>query len=307
MKALAFDIGGTKIAAAAVSTDGQLLHQSKIPTPASNWPDAKKALLQLAKTFLDRHPDIKACGIASAGPLHAASGRLLNPTNIHWGDLKITEELERELKIPVLLENDAAAAVIGEHWLGEFKKSEALVMITLGTGLGVGVMVDHNLVRGGRGLHPEGGHLMLSPGDPEAPCGCGNFGCGEAYLAGSHFIKKAQKAFADPTLSAQKLMEKAKVQDPLALQLYEGYSLRLAQFIFNYLVLAYPYHVVLGGSFAQSSVHFLPQTWKNLERFLGHRPRAWLPQISVSQLHNAGLLGAAHLAFKQIDPTFHSV
>ena len=117
MKVLALDIGGTKIAAAAVNSQGQFLKEAKIPTFTANWPEAKTQILEMAKSFLSEHPDIKACGIASAGPLHAPSGRLLNPTNINWGEVELTKELEKELKIPVLLENDAAAAVLGEHWL----------------------------------------------------------------------------------------------------------------------------------------------------------------------------------------------
>ncbi|MEZ0393261.1 MAG: ROK family protein [Pseudobdellovibrionaceae bacterium] len=301
MKVLSFDIGGTKIAAAVIGEQGQFFSEKKIATPIQSWPEARQALVELGKGILAEHPEIKACGISSAGPLHAASGRLLFPTNMMaWGEVDLTRELQTEFGIPVQLENDAAAAVIGEHWLGEFKNSSSLLMITLGTGLGVGLMVDHELSRGGRGFHPEGGHLLLQLGDDSALCACGNFGCAEAYLAGSHFLRRARLRFQDPGLTPETLIEKAKTQDPLAMELFENYSLRLAQFIFNYMMLSYPYAVVLGGSFAQSSAYFLPRTFSHLDRFLEKRPSDWMPKISVSQLNNAGLLGAAKLAFKQL-------
>lgn len=304
MNVLALDIGGTKIAAGIVDQSGRFLKQTKIPTPAASWKDAKTEIVKLCKDLLAEFPDVKACGISSAGPLHAPSGRILNPTNMSWGEVDITKELEAELKISVLLENDAAAAVIGEHWLGQFKGSPSLVMLTLGTGLGFGVMLEHQSLRGGRGLHPEGGHLILDINDPTAVCGCGAYGCAEAYLAGSHFLKRARQAFAQPEMKIEEFLEQAEHKHPQAIELFENYSLRLAQMVHNCMILFYPYQVILGGSFAKASRFFLPRTYEHLDRMMIKRPTEWRPEIAVTQLSNAGILGAAKLALKLHDPNF---
>lgn len=300
-KVLCFDIGGTKIAAAAVTEQGEILLEKKIPTPTHSWQAAREALISLGKEILTAHPDINACGISSAGPLHAASGMILNPTNMKWGQVSISKELASEFQIPVFLENDAAAAVIAEHWMGEHKNTESLLMLTLGTGMGVGAVVNHQYVHGGRGFHPETSHIILDVNEKDILCGCGNFGCAESFLGGSYFLKRVQAVYQNPAMTIEDFLKTAAARDPRALKLYDSYSLRLAQFIYNHVMLTYPYVVVLGGSVAQSAESFLPKTQEYLEKYLAQKPRDWIPQISVSKLFNAGLLGAAKIALTRLD------
>src|SRR5690606_33995027 len=116
-------------------------------------------------------------------------GELLNPTNLttqgqKWGVVPLTKQVGRRLKLKVKLESDAAAAVLAEHWVGAGRRIKNLVVVTLGTGVGLGVMANGEIVRSGRNLHTEGGHIMLHPEDKIYPCGCGNYGCAEAFLSG---------------------------------------------------------------------------------------------------------------------------
>jgi glucokinase len=271
---IGIDLGGTKIAAAVVGEDGRLRGARREPTRLGTWPELREQLATLCRELQAGHGSVQGIGIGSAGPLHAPSGTLLDPTNFGWkGPLKVklTAELSRVLRIPVALENDAAAAVLAESWKGGGGKD--CVVITLGTGVGVGVVCGGKLVRGARGLHPEGGHVLLRPGDLSAPCGCGLYGCAEAFLSGKNFAKRAATLLHEPGLTG------AQLQDLV--------------------VLYYPQRVILTGSFAAAHPHFLPLARKILEDLLARRLKTipLLPELRISRLsENAGVLGAAFVA-----------
>ncbi len=242
---------------------------------------------------------IRAVGIASAGPLHAPSGFLLDPTNFGWSSplkVPIARELSRALKLPVRLENDAAAAALAEHWRGGAGKNCAI--ITLGTGLGLGVIANGQLVRGGRELHAEAGHILLQPGDRSALCGCGNYGCAEAYLSGMNFAKRASKRMGKK-LSGKELAALARSGNSSAKKLFAEYSTHLAHYLHDLVVLYYPELVVLTGSFAASHALFLPSAKAQLRTLIRRRLRTLplLPEIRISALGNqAGVLGGACIA-----------
>lgn len=297
MHVIGIDLGGTKIAAGLVSKEGKVLRELKVPTDlAAGWPGLRKQLAAVVKELAVKK--VKAVGIGSAGPLHAPGGKLLDPTNFGWDGAKIslTSELSKTLKLPVHLENDAAATVLAERWKGG--AGHDCVVLTLGTGLGMGVICDGRLVRGGRGLHPEGGHILLRAGDPSAPCGCGNFGCAEAYLAGKKFDERAEKK----TGTRRKGTEWAALAvsgDPVAREMFEEYSLLLAQYLQNLVVLYYPKTVVFTGSFAGAHEAFLPRARQELEALLKRRLRTipLLPKLRPSKLgHKSGILGGAYVA-----------
>lgn len=301
MKVIAIDLGGTKVAAAVVDQKGKLLTETKLPTALNGgWPTLRKQLVDLCRELRKAHPGVKAVGIGSAGPLDAPEGLLLDPTNFGWVSplkVNIVRELKRSLRLPVHLENDAAAAILAEHWKGGAKKN-ALVL-TLGTGLGVGVVTEGKLVRGGRGLHPESGHLLLRAGDETAPCGCGNLGCAEAYLSGSNFARRAGRALNAPGISAKEVTERAVNGDRAAIALFQEYAELMAELVHNFVVLYYPETVVLTGSFAAAAPLFLDDVKKKLRVLLARRLKTLpiYPEIRVSRLQNrAGILGAAYVA-----------
>lgn len=300
MNVIGIDLGGTKVAAAVVTPKGKILKEIVSPTDlGAGWPGLKKQLVATCRELISLHGKVKAVGIGSAGPLHAPSGKLLDPTNFGWpaAVVPISRQLETALKIPVRLENDAAAAVLAEHWKGGGGKN--CVELTLGTGLGVGVMINGKLLRGSRGLHPEAGHLLLRPGDKTAVCGCGLSGCSEAYLSGVNFGKRAGLALNRPGISAKEVAELAQKNDPAALSLFAEYSDLLAAYMQNMVVLFYPERIILTGSFAYASPHFLAATESKLQKLLARRLLTLpiMPKLSLSRLgNNAGVLGAAYIA-----------
>ena len=302
---LAYDIGGTKVAVGAVDSRGKVLEELRVPIEIERGKTAVlKQLAELGRQILSHHRGIRRAGIASAGPLDPEKGILLDPTNYagpegSWGAVPITGVLGRKLSIPFRLENDAAAAILAEHWVGAARGYDNAMILTLGTGLGTGVVVNGKLVRAGRGLHPEAGHVILNFSDSTAPCGCGNQGCAEAYLSGRNFARRARVRFGDAQLTAKDIADRARRRDPRALAAFHEYAHIMAIAIHNYAVLYSPEIVVFTGSFADAADLFIPETRRHLKTLLQRRRigKDLLPKLAVSSLHNqAGLIGGAYVA-----------
>jgi glucokinase len=241
--------------------------------------------------------------------LDVDKGLLLDPTNYvtdgkGWGVVPITRLLSKGLKRPVLLENDAAAAILAESWLGTAKRVKNSMILTLGTGVGVGVISNGKLERSGRGLHPEGGHLIIGAGDTSAPCGCGNYGCIEAYLSGHGFTQRVRTKLRDSSLTSEQIADRARAGQAEYRAFFVEYARLLAVSLHNYIRLYAPEVVALTGSFAKTADLFLSETEKQLIPLL-QRLRVgvdMMPKLTVSTLDNrAGLLGAAHVALFRRD------
>lgn len=309
-KVLSYDLGGTKIAVGVVASDGEILHQKRV---AIRVQDGKNAVLnqltQFGLEILAEFPEISRVGIASAGPLDPKKGLLLDPTNLKssegtWGVVPLTDILSTQLQRPVLLENDAAAAALAEMWLGAAQGYQNSMVLTLGTGLGTGIICNGELLRAGRFLHPEAGHLSINAFDTSAPCGCGNIGCAEAYLSARNFALRTEKRSG--LFSARGIEPDAKTLKELALQgneqarvAFAEYAQMLAIAIHSYVRIYSPEIIVFAGSFAEASELFIPQTYTHLEKLLA-RYRSGvdlMPKLASSTLNNdAGLIGGAYIA-----------
>lgn len=276
-KVLAYDLGGTKVAVGVINSKGKVLDEIRVPVL---FEKGKKAVIDqltdLGKSFLNKNPEIQKVGIASAGPLDPIQGVLLDPTNYAsaqgtWGKVPIAKILSQKLKRQVYLENDAAAAMLAEHWIGKAKNYKNAMILTLGTGLGTGIISNGELLRSGRFLHPEAGHIIISHDDQSAPCGCGNLGCSEAFLSGRSFSRRARTRFGNPNLTAKDIADLARKRDPRALAAFEEYARLMAIAMHNYVVIYAPEIFVLTGSFAEASDLFLDKTKEHLKALLERR------------------------------------
>lgn len=306
-KVLSYDLGGTKVAVGVVNSRGRVLEEIREPIVLQKGKEGViKHLTLLGKHFLSKYPEIKRIGIASAGPLDPVKGLLLDPTNFvgpkgSWGIVPLAKIMKTKLKRPVYLDNDAAAAILAEKWVGAGKKYKNLMILTLGTGLGTGIICNGKLVRAGRQLHPEAGHIILRYNDLTAPCGCGNLGCAEAYLSGRHFARRARQRYANPELTAKDISDLARQKDPRALAAFDEYAEMMAVAIQNYARVFCPEIIIFAGSFAASADLFLEKTHKHLENLLGHERKGinLMPKLKVSTLeNNSGLIGGAYVALQ---------
>lgn len=302
---LCFDLGGTKLRGAHVDGRGRI-HAFAVERVRQG--EGFPGLVRLFKEVADQLPKakIKNVAVASAGPLHPGKGVLLDPTNFFtdkqsWGVLPLVRELRKVFRKPVLLENDAAAAVLGERWKGGHgRRAKNIVAMTLGTGVGVGVLCDDQLVRAGRGLHPEAGHIALDVNAKDYPCGCGAYGCIEAYLAGSHFTKRLSK-LKGRTLNGQECVALATAGDAHVQAAFAEYGRQLARAVRMFGVMFAPEVVVISGGFSHASSLFLEETRRLLPELMERYRQGidLLPEIKVSKLQDdAGILGAAYLAQK---------
>lgn len=294
--------------AALVTKKGRVLEQvtKKIDQSAG-----LKGLLNDFKTLGYTWPidKVKSISVASAGPLHAERGVLLDPTNFFtnkksWGVVPLVKDLKKIFKKPVHLENDAAAAALGEAWQGGHgpKKSKNLLVMTLGTGVGIGVISNNQLVRAGQGLHPEASHIPINNTDRAYPCGCGAQGCIEAYLAGSHFAKRLSQQLGH-TITGEQCQQLAAQGNRTVLKSFHQYGEHLALAIRTLSIVFAPEVVVLSGGFTTGSAkYFLPSTKRLLPKLLKRYRQGvdLLPEIQVSRLGDqAGIVGAAFVALRE--------
>jgi glucokinase len=317
---LAYDLGGTKVAVGIVDENGKVVEAKRVPVMLEKGKDAVlQQLIALGRDFLRRYPGVKRVGMASAGPLHPKKGLLLDPTNFAskkgpWGIVPIVSILSKGLERPVYLDNDAAAAILAEKWVGAAKNFESAMILTLGTGLGTGIVIDGKLMRAGQGLHPEAGHIILNYKDETAVCGCGNIGCAEAYLSGNGFARWANKQLArggaaisgtrskrgSVALQGPELATLARKGNRRVKALFIEYGRLMAAAIQSYTVIFEPQIIVLTGSFAETRDLFMPTVESELKRMFTRRVQAGnpVPKIAVSKLKNyAGLIGGAYVAF----------
>jgi glucokinase len=306
---LAYDLGGTKVAVGVVDSTGKILAFHR---EAAFIKQGKKAtleqLIRLGKEMIAKYPKISAVGIASAGPLDPVKGELLDPTNFsgpdgHWGKVPLAAILAKGLKKKVILENDAAAAILAEVWKGLKSNTKNAMILTLGTGLGTAIVANGELVRGGRFQHTEGGHIIIKAGDESAPCGCGQIGCAEAYLSGRSFAYRGRKRLGNEIIDAPQIAARAREGDLEAIALFDEYAEMLSIALHNFVVLFYPEVVVFTGSFAAAHDLFLKKAEKKLAKLLERRNLVMnlQPKLVVSKLENqAGLLGGAYVALRAI-------
>jgi glucokinase len=300
---IGFDLGGTKLASGVVSADGRVLESRRERVDFTRGVEGFLDFLGNMGTYwMERYPGAAALGIASAGPLDVQKGILLGPTNFpKWGDVPVAGPLHRRLGIPVYMDNDAAAAAAAEGWVGGARDLDNWILLTFGTGLGTGVVINRHLFMGGAGLGPEAGHIIIT--DKPYLCGCGNRGCAESILSGTalrHRIEEQATRWAKKTgempRSPEELVTAARAGDEVALGIFDEFSEYLARAIYNYAVLFAPQKVFLSGGLSSAVDLFVARASALVVDLLATKPIE-PPLIELSELGDeSGVLGGAWVA-----------
>ena len=315
MFAIGIDIGGTKIAGALVDAEGQIIKESRVPSPAQDAEALVDAVVGLIEELSEGH-QVLGAGIAAAGFIDAQQSNIIYAPNINWRNEPFKARLEAKLSIPVIIENDANAAGWAEYRYGAGKGYQHMVMLTIGTGVGGAVIVDGKMLRGGFGIAGELGHLRLVPNG--LPCGCGQSGCLESYGSGSALLKSA-KALADSgdpdgaklrelqaatgQLTGQEVYQAILESDPGALRLLAELGDWLGQGVASLTAVLDPQIVVIGGGVSAAGDLLLEPI---REAYLRHLPaRGYRPELAVvaaELVNDAGVVGAADLARVSLSP-----
>ncbi|MDD5774005.1 MAG: ROK family protein, partial [bacterium] len=184
--ALVTDLGGTFIKCALINKSGKILYSNSVPTEAQNGKDhvIKKVIEQQKKIFVNKQnlfERVAGIAVGCPGPVNIKKGIVSKPPNLPgWGNVPMRTIISKAWAVPVFIENDANAAALGENWLGAGRGSKNMVCITLGTGVGGGIVIDEKIFHGATGIAGEIGHITIEPEGRK--CNCGNNGCLERYV-----------------------------------------------------------------------------------------------------------------------------
>lgn len=216
---LGLDIGGTKSAALVGDEAGRILRRVSGPTPAGPWPEAVAFLIRLLHRVCREHGlpprEARALGVSCGGPLDSRAGVVFSPPNLpSWDAVPLKSLLEQEFGLPVSLENDANATALAEHRWGAGIGCRDMAFLTMGTGIGAGLILDGRLYRGRSDLAGEIGHATVWPDGPLCPCG--KRGCLEALASGTALARIGRERFGDPSLTAHSVCDRARQGDPVA-------------------------------------------------------------------------------------------
>ncbi|MGI8524290.1 MAG: ROK family glucokinase [Nocardioides sp.] len=304
------DVGGTKIAGGVVDDDGTVLEEMVVESPATDAEAMETAIATLVAELGSRHA-IEAVGVGAAGYIDKSRSVVLFAPNLAWRDLDLRAELEPRLGLPVVVENDANAAAWGEFSFGAGHDVDDLLLLTVGTGVGGGVVLDGELYRGAFGVGAEVGHMRVVPDG--ILCGCGNHGCLEVYGSGTALVREARAAARGGSLPARGLLDRAggdadQITGPLiseaaaegdqfATEQLAELGRWLGEGIASLTAVLDPAVVVVGGGVSAAGDLLLDPIRRSFASQLtgrGHRP---MLEIRPAQLGNrAGLIGAADLA-----------
>ncbi len=294
------DIGGTKIAVGMVDQEGHILAKKECPTDVPRGFDhaMRQVAALLAQCAEQAGVKLRGIGIGCAGPVDSVTGKLGNVNNlVGWQGGNPIEVLAREFGVPVAMENDADAAALGELYWGAGKKKTRFLYVTVGTGIGVSVILDGKVYRGIDGCHPEIGHHILDASGPS--CSCGVRGCWESLAAGPAMTawlrENAPAGYDNRNLSAREICARAQDSDEWARRAVEREAHYLGLGLATLITLFAPEAIVLGGS-VMNSAHLFLDCMREVIRQNCRLVPADRVLITLASLGaDAGLIGAAQV------------
>ena len=313
MLRLGVDVGGTFIKAGVVDENYAILHKVSVPTGGDASYQTVVENIAHAAELAAREAgltvkDLATVGIGIPGLMNPRMGVVVSAPNLNgWHDVPFLEAIQKLLPVPVYVGNDANCAVVGETLAGAAKGSENVVMLTLGTGVGGGIVTDGRLFVGGQGLGAELGHMALQMGGNT--CGCGMKGCIEAYCSVTSLVKQTRQAMAAAPDSAMHAYAKeaglvdgrtsfecSKMGDKAAIQVVENYCRYLANAIGSLVTCFRPDVVLIGGGLSNQRAYLMDKLNALLPQFVFASDIIGVPPILRATLGNdAGTIGAAFL------------
>jgi len=310
---LGIDLGGTNVVTTLLDNSGQMVARDGFATHVDQGPKplVKRMVASCNKLIEEKsinRSDVKALGIGSPGPLSVVEGKIINAPNLHgFANFPLRAECSGKLGVPAVLDNDANVACWGEFWLGAGKDVTDMVMFTLGTGIGGGIVCQSELVHGSEDNGAELGHTIIVPDG--RLCGCGQKGCLEAYASATHTAKRAEEALAEGrksslqqlfkdngSVSCKDVFDHAKAGDPLAIEIVDGTAKAIAQASINMRHITEPQVVVLTGGMIKAGDILTKKVRRFFDEMIWTLKKESL-EIRLATLGgDAGCIGAAGLA-----------
>ncbi len=301
------DIGGTTVKCGLFSVDGTLNDKWEIKTRTEN--EGKHILPDVAETIYKKMEEkgikkeqVAGVGVGVPGPV-MNEREVTMAVNLHWGHLKLADQLEELLGgIPVKAGNDANVAALGEMWKGGGEGTRNLIMVTLGTGVGGGIIVDGKIVTGAHGAGGEIGHACVNPAE-KIQCNCGNYGCLEQVSSATGIVRLAKDILAENTeptvldvasVSAKDVFDGYKAQDVVAKKIVEKFASYLGNALAVFAAVLDPEVIVVGGGVSKAGEPLIQAVEKVYKKdaFLSCKET---PIVLAKLDNDAGIYGAAKL------------
>lgn len=306
-KVIGVDIGGTTVKMGIFSDDGELLDKWEIPTRTED--NGVKILPDIAASIKEKlgtdDPDsskVLGIGISVPGPVDD-NGIVHKCVNLGWGEFDIDEEMKKYINVPVFAGNDANAAALGEAWKGGGKGCRNVVVVTLGTGVGGGIIVNGKVLSGYLGAGGEIGHIHIDDDETEK-CGCGNCGCLEQYASATGIARLARRRLAEDdkpssirgaqSMNAKVVFDAVKEKDPLAMEVAERFGEILGKGLSCVADVVNPEVFVIGGGVSKAGKVVIDYIEKYYTKYVFHGSRG--TRFALATLGNdAGIYGSAKL------------
>lgn len=304
---IGIDLGGTTVKSALCEENGTIVRRAACQTPTGDPGALKRAMCALADELCQTQgvgrEEISSIGIGVPGSLDADGCRLLFGTNLDMRDVYFGDAFAPSYSCPVRLGNDANCAALGEATAGAAQGVRHMIMVTLGTGVGGGIVIDGKLYTGCNGIAGELGHIVIRHGGE--PCNCGRRGCLETYASAASLVKFAERALDNGRdsilmknhgrLNAKMICDAVDAGDALAKELFDEYCVNLACGLADFINIFQPDSIVLGGGLAGYGEKLLAPLRRLTEpetfRAEGRNTRI----VCASLGNDAGLIGAAML------------
>lgn len=300
------DIGGTTVKLGLFTTDGEIVDKWEIKTRTENQgeavlPDIAEALKEkLAEKKIGRD-EVEGIGVGVPAPVNA-EGVVQNTANLGWGYKEVKREMEELSGMRAEIGNDANVAALGEMWLGAGKGRKNIVMVTLGTGVGGGIIIDGKPLVGAHGAGGEIGHLCVNYEETDH-CGCGNTGCLEQYASATGITRlanirlakdDAKSVLREQEVSAKTVFDAVKAGDAVAKEIAEEFGKYLGHAMANLAAVADPSAIVIGGGVSKAGEVLIEYVEKNFKEraFFANKDTEF---VLATLGNDAGICGAAKL------------
>lgn len=302
--AIGIDVGGTKVAGLRLAEDGAVLDRTERPTPADDVAATVETVSELAAELAAAGGE--ALGVGAAGMVDFDAGVLRYAPNLAWREIPLRDLLSERTGLPCVVDNDANVAAWGEYRFGAARGYRHVLVVTVGTGIGGGIVADGELFRGAHGFAAEIGHIIVEPDGPL--CGCGNRGCWEQVASGRALDRLARvEVEQDPAgriaalaagaeASGRHVSEAARGGDPPATAIFAAVGRRLGEGIAGLVNILDPEVVIVGGGVAEEGAVLLDparHAFLDAVEASDHRPE--VPILPATLGNDAGAIGAAAL------------
>jgi glucokinase len=291
---IGIDLGGTAIKLGRFTEDGTCLQSLTVPTPHPSYPDPViDMILYAIEKLAPEMVNISAIGIGTPGPADVAGRVAKIAINLDgWVDIPIATVIQERTGIPSVVGNDGNCAGLGEHWLGAGRNYHDFVLLTLGTGVGGAIFLNGELFTGHAG---SAGELGLISFDPDGhPCKSGNNGSLEQFLSGQAIHRITGK---DP----QQMGELAAAGDRSALEFWDNYGRNLGIGLTSIIYMLTPEVAIIGGGISANAKYFLPAAQQEIDRRVMETSRPKFKLIAAQLGNQAGITGAAKLAWEMLN------